>query len=154
MTLMFQEKPLTADDQVIRQVVGSDLHYYVQKSIEENDSLHLDKAQSIVSQVVPVDANEVRSVSTFASLVHYHSKRTRDTVHTDDVKLALMDLTPDQIMSSYALGFHEGDLISSGAQARKQLVEELRISNLLEMTGWMANNLRFGCAKCAPFLTR
>ena len=58
-------------------------------------------------------------------------------------------------MSSYAHGFQKTGLsILDGVDARQQLDDELRYTTLLEMTGWMANNLRFGCAKCAPFLTR
>lgn len=49
---------------------------------------------------------------------------------------------------------HSFGMDDRGIARREHLDKELRYSVLLDTTGWLANNLRFGCPKCAPFLTR
>ena len=40
------------------------------------------------------------------------------------------------------------------ANSSEQLRQELEYSVLLDSAGWFSDNLRFGCIRCAPFLTR
>tara|TARA_B110000285_G_C15014801_1_gene558445 strand:+ start:955 stop:1128 length:174 start_codon:yes stop_codon:yes gene_type:complete len=57
-------------------------------------------------------------------------------------------MTPEQVSTSFI------ESLGHGEERRTQLDEELKYSALLDSAGWLANNLRYGCVKCAPYLTR
>jgi len=90
-------------------------------------------------------------LSDYASFALYHMKRNEkiiDKSFKDDVQIMFADLTPEQMATTFVESFGKDN------DRREQLENELKYSMLLEITGWLANNLRFGCVKCAPFLTR
>lgn len=84
----------------------------------------------------------------YASYAVHHLQRNAKNLEKENVQIFFADMTPEQVSTSFI------DSLGQGEERRKQLDDELKFSALLDSAGWLANNLRYGCAKCAPYLTR
>ena len=82
-----------------------------------------------------------------ATYALHHIERYRKTNSVEDeVKLSFMDLTPEEIATSF--------IMNCSPDQRDQLMQEVKYGSLLEVASWLAFNYQQGCIKCAPFLAR
>lgn len=134
----------------IKNLKGTDLDYFINESIlGDSETYQYDEKQNLVSKVM--QDGQGLQLSDSASFAVHHLNRLSKTIDKDEAQIVFVDLVPEQMTTTF---IHSFGMDEQGIARRHHLDKELRYSVLLETTGWLANNLRFGCPKCAPFLTR
>lgn len=140
--------PPLSDD--VANLKGKDFEYFINESIlQDPETYQVDSKQNLVSKRMQ-DGQGLQLVD-HASFALYHLKRHEKSINKDEMQIVFTDLTPEQMTTTFIDSF---GLDGQGLERRRHLDKELMYSVLLDTTGWLANNLRFGCVKCAPFLTR
>ena len=63
------------------------------------------------------------------------------------MKVTFADWTAQEMITSFIES-------TSDEGTRNQIIKEFSYSLLLDQTAWFADNLKYGCMQCAPFLMR